>query len=76
MAARDATALRAEIASGGDSVTPQLMLKVDLLAVVAPPDDPVVFHLAKLLDEHLLGDGRDRPFQFREAQHLATEEMK
>jgi len=39
-------------------------------------DDSVGFHLPKLLNEHLLGNGRDRPSQVREAQHLAAEEMK
>jgi hypothetical protein len=39
-------------------------------------DDSIGFHLAKLLDEHLLGNCRDRPFQIREAQHLAAEEVK
>jgi TPR repeat protein len=39
---QDEAALRAEITKAGDNVTPQLMLKVDLLAAVAAPDDPVV----------------------------------
>ena len=34
------------------------------------------FHLAKLLDEHLLRNRRDRTFQIREAQHVSTEEVK
>src|SRR5258706_4061361 len=41
-----------------------------------PPDDSIDLHLPELLDEHLLGDSRDRPFQVREAQHLASEEME
>jgi hypothetical protein len=41
-----------------------------------PADDSVGFHLAKLLDEHLLGNGGNRSTQVREAQHVATEEMK
>lgn len=41
-ASRDIAALRQEIVAGGDNVTPQQMLKVDLLAAVAPADDPVV----------------------------------
>jgi len=40
------------------------------------PDDPVALHLAELLDQHLLRDARDRPFQLREAQHLAAEQVK
>ena len=38
--------------------------------------DRVGFHLAKLLDEHLLGDGRDRTFEIREPQYLTPEEVK
>ncbi len=86
MAARDATALRAEIASGGDSVTPQLMLKVDLLAVVAPPDDPVVAEwsaLASAMDYFEDPDGATLA-HWRKAQHAlqqkdwqtATNEMQ
>jgi len=41
-----------------------------------PADDAVGFHLAKLLDEHLLGNGGNRSTELREAQHVATEEMK
>jgi hypothetical protein len=40
------------------------------------PDDAVELHLPELLNEHLLRDRRDRPFQVREAQHLASEEME
>jgi hypothetical protein len=29
-----------------------------------------------LLDEHLLGDAGDRPFQFGEPQHLAIEQVE
>ena len=39
-------------------------------------DDPIGFHLAKLLDEHLLRDRGNRPFQGGEAEHLAAERMK
>jgi len=39
-------------------------------------NDAIDLHLAKLLDEHLLGDRRNRPLQLREAKHLAAEEMK
>src|SRR5689334_9862327 len=46
------------------------------LVVDGAADDSVGFHLAKLLDEHLLGNGRDRPFQVGKAQDLAAEEMK
>jgi TPR repeat protein len=45
----DEAQLRAEITRGGsDAVTPQLMLKVDLLAAVNGPDDPVVAEWAAL----------------------------
>ena len=39
-------------------------------------DDPIGFHLAKLLDEHFLRNRWDRPLEVREAQDLAAEEMK
>jgi hypothetical protein len=43
-------------------------------------DDPshhtVVFHLAKLLDQHLLGNSGNRPLQLREPQDLPTEQME
>ena len=39
-------------------------------------DDPIGFHLAQLLDQHLLRNRRDRTFQVREAEHVAAEEMK
>lgn len=43
IARQDEAALRAEIMSAGVAgVTPQLILKVDLLAAVTPADDPVV----------------------------------
>src|SRR6266478_3815296 len=41
-----------------------------------PPDHAVVFHLAKLLDQHLLGNRRNSPLQLREAQDLPAEEME
>jgi hypothetical protein len=39
-------------------------------------DDPIGFHLAKLLDEHLLRNRGNRPFQGREAEHFAAKEVK
>src|SRR5712664_3494148 len=36
-------------------------------------DDPIGFHLAKLLDEHFLRNRGNRPFQVREAKHFAAE---
>jgi hypothetical protein len=36
-------------------------------------DNSIGLHLAKLLDKHLLGNGRDRTFQVRKAQDLAAE---
>ena len=39
-------------------------------------DDPIGFHLAKLLDEHFLRNRGNRLFQLREAEHVAAEEMK
>src|ERR1700756_4038575 len=41
-----------------------------------PPHHAVVFHLAKLLDQHLLGNRRNSPLQLREAQALPAEEME
>jgi hypothetical protein len=38
--------------------------------------DRVRFHLAKLLDEHLLRNGRDRAFEIREPLYLAPEQVK
>jgi hypothetical protein len=46
------------------------------LRVDDPPHHPVVFHLAKLLDQHLLGNRGNRPLQLREPQDLPTEQMK
>jgi len=41
-----------------------------------PPHDPVVLHLAKLLDQHLLRDRGYRPFQIGKAKHVAAEQME
>jgi len=38
--------------------------------------DSIGFHLAKLLDEHLLRNRGKCAFQVREAQHFAAKEMK
>jgi len=40
------------------------------------PNHSVLFHLTQLLDQHLLGDRRDRSFQIGKAQHLAAEQME
>ena len=37
--------------------------------------DPIGFHPAKLLDEHLLRNFGNRSLQIREAEHVAVEEM-
>jgi hypothetical protein len=37
---------------------------------------PSFFHLAKLLDQHLLGNRRSSSLRLREAQDLAAEEME
>lgn len=39
-------------------------------------DDPVLLHLAKLLDQHFLGNSLDRALEIGEAQHLSTKEVK
>src|SRR6202795_539363 len=44
--------------------------------VYDPPHHAVVFHLAKLLDQHLLGNRRNSPLQLGEAQDLPAEEME
>ena len=41
-----------------------------------PPDDSVAFHLAKLLDEHLLRNGGYCASQIGKAENLAAEQMK
>jgi NAD(P)-dependent dehydrogenase (short-subunit alcohol dehydrogenase family) len=41
------------------------------LVVDDPPNHAVLFHLAQLLDQHLLGDRRDRSFQIGKAQYLS-----
>ena len=40
------------------------------------PNDPMLFQLAQLLNQHLLGNRRDRLFQVGKAQHLAAEQME
>ena len=39
-------------------------------------NDPVGFHLAKLLDQHLLRDRRDRALQLGESKHLSAKQME
>ena len=39
-------------------------------------DYAIGLHPAKLLDEHLLGNRRDRTFQVRKAQDLAAKQVK
>ena len=39
-------------------------------------DDSIGLHPAKLLDEHLLGNRRDRAFQVRKEQDLAAKQVK
>ena len=46
------------------------------LMVDDPPHDPVVLHLAKLLDQHLLRDRGYRPFQIGKSKHVSTEQVK
>ena len=41
-----------------------------------PADDAVLLHLAELLDQHLLGDRRDRPFQLRKPEQLSAEQIE
>ena len=49
-----------------------------------PPSDPdddaahdaVAFHLAKLLDQHLLRDGRDRPLEVGKPHDVAAEQVE
>ena len=41
-----------------------------------PPHNPVVLHLAKLLDQHLLRDRGDRPFQGGKSKHPPAEQVK
>ena len=41
-----------------------------------PPHDPVILHLAKLLDQHLLRDRRDRPLQFGEPKHPSAKQVE
>jgi hypothetical protein len=46
------------------------------LMVNDPPHHTVGFHLAKLLDQHLLGNSGNRPLQLREPQDLPPEQME
>ena len=41
-----------------------------------PTDHAVVFHLPKLLDQHLLGNRRNSSLQLREAQDLPAKQME
>jgi hypothetical protein len=41
-----------------------------------PPNHAIVFHLTKLLDQHLLGNRRNSPLQLREAKNLPAEEVE
>ena len=41
-----------------------------------PPHHPIVFHLTKLLDQHLLGNRRYGALQLGEAQNLPAEQME
>lgn len=40
------------------------------------PDNSVVLHLAKVLNQHLLRDRRYRPLQGAESKHLSAEQVK
>ncbi len=87
LAKRDELALRSEIASAGaDNVTPQMMVKLDLLAAVAARDDPVVAEwsaLASAIDYFETPNGETLA-HWRKAQHAlqaqdwqtATNEMQ
>jgi hypothetical protein len=46
------------------------------LRVDDPRNDAVALELAKLLDQHLLRDGRNRALEIREAQLPAAEETE
>lgn len=46
------------------------------LMVDESTDDSMLFQLAQLLNQHLLRNRRDRPFQVGKAQHLAAEQME
>ena len=39
-------------------------------------NDAIDLHLAKLLDEHLLRDRRDRPLEIREPQHPSSKQVE
>jgi len=41
-----------------------------------PPHNPVLLHLAQLLDQHLLRDRGYRPFQLGKSPHLAAEQVE
>jgi hypothetical protein len=70
-AKQDEAALRGEITRSGDAVTPQLMLKVDLLAAVAPSDDPVVSDWSALASamDYFDGPDADTLAHWRRTQH-------
>ena len=40
------------------------------------PNDAIFLHLTQLLDQHLLGDGRNCAFEIREPQQLASDQME
>jgi hypothetical protein len=40
------------------------------------PHNSIHFQLPKLLDQHLLGNRRDRFFEVREAKDISPKEMK
>lgn len=71
-AKQDVAALRQELATAGvDAITPQLMLKVDLLAAAVPPDDPVLAEwtaVAAAADYFENPDG-ETLLHWRRAQH-------
>ena len=75
-AKRDEKELRAEIAqANNDAVTPQMMLKVELLAAVAAPDDPVVAEWSALTSAIDVFENPDGPTlaRWRRAQQAMRE---
>lgn len=74
IARRDEAALRAEIAAAGsEAITPQTMLKVDLLASVAASDDPLVAEWSALTSAMDYFEEPDAATlgRWRRAQHAA-----
>lgn len=41
-----------------------------------PLDNPVTFHLAKLLGQHFLGDAGNCPLKIRKTQHVPSKEVE